>query len=127
MTLILQAPYPTIQTTSLLPSPQFSDSEAPQQAINIRRAMDGTRRTYIKSNELSKLVYTFALWRGKALELRAFIESYYFATIKLTNHKGEIWLVNFSTNPFESTDQELTQVTLEMQGTLLSGPSAPAC
>lgn len=125
--LILQAPYPAIQTTSVLPSPQFADSEAPQPVLVVRRAMDGTRRTYIKSNELSKLNYTFNLWRGKALELRAFIESYYYAPILVTNHKNEVWLVNFSVNPFESVDNELTQVTLEMYGTLMSSPSVSDC
>lgn len=117
----LQAPYPALQTTSLLPNPQFGDSETPEQNIVIRRAMDGTRRTYVKTNQLSKLHYTFMLWRAKSLELRAFVESYYYAPILMTNHKGEAWQVNFSTFPLELQVNERVQVTLEFMGTKVSG------
>jgi hypothetical protein len=119
--IILQAPYPALQTTSLLPNPQFGDSEAPQQSMNIRRAMDGTRRTYVKTNQLSKLHYEFMLLRPKALEVRAFIESYYYAEILLTNHKNEVWLVHFATVPFELTDDQRITIVLEFEGTKLSG------
>ncbi len=44
-----QAPYPTHQTASVLPDPKFSDSEALTDAVSVKRAMDGTRYTYIKT------------------------------------------------------------------------------
>ena len=69
----LQAPYPGLQTTSILPSPQFGDSESLRAEVSVKRAVDGTRYTYVKRKGGRKLQWTFQLTRNKALELRAFI------------------------------------------------------
>ena len=42
------APYPSLQTTTLLPSPQFSDSEGVLDSVTRKLAMDGTCYTYVK-------------------------------------------------------------------------------
>lgn len=136
MSLKLQAPVPSLQTTIILPSPQFSDSEAPQGTIDIKRSINNTLYTYVKSNSRSKLTYTLILSRMAALELRAFILAYYRATIRLTNHKGEVWDVKFTSNPSEfsgkgraSSDpgQETVEITLEFEGTRVSAGSIPSC
>ncbi len=44
----LSAPYPTLQTTTVLPSPQFGDGVALLDTVNRKLAMDGTRYTYVK-------------------------------------------------------------------------------
>src|SRR5258708_1520749 len=111
MSLILRAPYPHLTTTTLLPSPEFSDSEAARQTMQASQAMDGTLYTYVKSNARSKLQYALTLSRAKALELRAFVLSYYRATVLLTNHKGETWNVKFTSNPFEFEGVERAQGT----------------
>ena len=45
----LQAPYPTMQTMTVLPDPRFSDAMNLTDAVTVKRAMDGTRYTYIKT------------------------------------------------------------------------------
>lgn len=129
MSFILQAPLPAIQTTSLLHSPLFSDSEAVRQSVGIKRAMDGTKFSYVKSNPRSKLNYSFTITRMKALELQAFIKVYYRADVRIVNHKGEVWDCNFTSNPFESTGNgragglpgnEVVDITLEFEGIKVS-------
>ena len=114
----LQAPYPAIQTTSVLPDPQFSDTQNAQQSISINRTIDGTRYSYVKKPGIKKLVYHFSLSRMKAEELKAFIGSYYRAQILLTNHKGERWVVWFTANPFDFAFKanDTVEIDLEMQG-----------
>lgn len=114
----LQAPYPGIQTTTVLPDPQLGDTQNAQQSISINRAIDGTRYSYVKKPGLKKLVYSFVLSRLKAEELKAFLAAYYRAPILLTNHKGEQWVVYFTANPFAFAQKgrEQVNIDLEMQG-----------
>ena len=66
----MQAPYPTLQTTTLLPSPQFSDQEALLDTVTRKLAMDGTRYAYVKRRGgRRKLKWTFQLSRNKGLEV----------------------------------------------------------
>ena len=45
--------------------------------------------------------WTFLLTRNKALELRAFLTSYFASQIRVTDHNGQVWVGNFVNNPFE--------------------------
>lgn len=96
-----QAPWPGLQTTTVLPNPRFGDQESLRAEVNAKRAVDGTRRTYVKRKGGRKLQWTFQLTRNKALELRAFITSYFASKIRVTDHAGRIWVGNFMNNPFE--------------------------
>ena len=98
----LHAPFPTLQTMTVLPDPQFSDSMALTDAVSVKRAMNGTRRTYVKTKGgRRKLKVEFRLTRNKGLELRAFIQSYFASKIKVVDHLGRTWIGNFTSNPFE--------------------------
>ncbi len=101
MSVILQAPVPQLETATILPNPEFSDVEAHQHSVIVKRSMNNTKRTYVRSSNRFLLTYTFRLTRGKALEFEAFVRCYYGSKIKMTNHKDEVWLVNFATNPFD--------------------------
>lgn len=133
--MILQAPVPTLTTTTLLPSPNFGDGETPRSTAEIQQSMNGTLQSYVKSNNRSKLQYSLNLSRMKALELRAFINSYYRATIRLTNHKGEVWDVKFTANPFDFTSKSRSsypgnsqvEITLELEGLLISPVTPTVC
>lgn len=128
---ILQAPVPAIQTTTVLPNPRLNDSEAQTHTVEAPKfALDGTMYGHVKSNTRSKLQYIFQLHRLKALELRAFVSSYYRATIRLTNHKGEVWQVKLVSNPFEfetASRGEFVEIVLECEGILESAPAIPPC
>ena len=96
------APHPGVQTTSLLPNPLLSDTEALTTSVSAHRATDGTLYTYVKTKAgRRKMTWTFRLTRPKALELRAFILSYFASKIQITDHNGRVWVGNFTSNPFE--------------------------
>lgn len=98
---ILQAPIPALEATTLLPNPQFGDSENLTDEVQTKRAMDGTLYTYVKKKTKRRLQWSFRLTRNKALELRAFIQAYYAAKIKVTDHNERIWFGYFMDNPFQ--------------------------
>lgn len=125
----LAAPYPAIQTITVLPNPELSDSEALTDRIMPQRAVDGTLYTYVKrTNGRRKMLWSFNLSRPKALELRAFILSYFAARLRVTDHNGRVWTGYLTNNPFEFiTDRraapsweglpgELPSITLEFEG-----------
>lgn len=126
----LAAPYPAIQTVSILPNPQLSDSEALTASVAAKRAIDGTLYTYVRTKQgRRKMLWSFQLTRPKALELRAFLYAYFASKVKVTDHNGRIWVGNFMNNPFEfSTESragpaigglprgETVSITLEFEG-----------
>jgi len=97
----MEAPYPTLQTLTAMPSPQFSDQETNLNTVSRKLAMDGTRYTYVKRRTRRKLLWSFKLSRNKALEVRAFFMSYFASKIRITDHRNRIWLGYFTSNPFE--------------------------
>lgn len=133
--MILQAPVPSLTTTVLLPNPQFGDGETPTHSVAMKQSMNGTLYAYVKSNARSKLQYNLTLSRMKALELRAFIQAYYRAKVRLTNHKGEVWDVYFTINPFEFTSKDRSsdpgnstmEISLEFEGTLVTPITPSSC
>lgn len=99
---LFQAPYPSLQTTTILPNPKFSDSEGLTDTLQQQRAMDGTRYVYVHRKQgRRKVQWTFLLTRNKSLELRAFITSYFASQIRATDHNDMVWIGNFINNPFE--------------------------
>ena len=122
----LAAPYPAIQTVTLLPNPQFGDGEAETCEVATKRAMDGTLYTYVKSKAgRRRLTLPLQVTRMKGLELRAFIQSYYASQVRLTDHLGQVWIGNLVNNPFEfstpkrsaaSPGGELQTIRLEFEG-----------
>lgn len=126
MSLRLQAPYPAIQTTTLLPNPQKGDVQGRKHAMDVFRAIDGTRRTSVKSNDRHVLTYTFNLSRAKSLELQAFTHSYFTSKIRIRNHKNETWEGYFASNPIELTHagndgaSEFVEVQLQFDAVRIS-------
>jgi hypothetical protein len=45
--------------------------------------------------------WTFKLTRNKALEMRAFFQSYFASKITVVDHNDRVWVGNFVNNPFE--------------------------
>ena len=118
--LTLEAPYPGVQTTSVLPSPLFSNAEFAKNEVSVKRAEDGTTYTYVKRQTRRKLQWTFRLTRAKGRELRAFLEAYFASKIKATDHDGEVWIGYFTNNPFEfdAVRRGEQSITLEFEGEL---------
>lgn len=101
MSVTLAAPYPTIETLSTLPNPDFSDVQSNRAEVTVHRSMDNTKRTTIKTSSAFRLTYSFRMTRMKTLEVIEFVRSYYASQIRLVNHKDEVWIVKLLTNPSE--------------------------
>jgi hypothetical protein len=125
---LLQAPFELIRTSVVIPNPILGDGENLISNLTLRRSMDNTAYTYVKSSKSRRLAYTFTLSRMKALELEAFFNSYNGADIKLLNWKGEVWKVKLVTNPIDFVQTrrshpggDRTDVNLEFEGVKLNG------
>jgi hypothetical protein len=118
--IVLQAPYPALEATSYFPNPQLADLESKDVTINIQRSMNGKKRVFVRDNGVRKLTYNFRLSRQKSFELQAFIAAYHSATVLLTNHLNEIWVVTFASNPFEFGTAISDTVKLDFEGYRLS-------
>jgi len=126
----LEAPYPNIQTTTLLPNPSLGDSDNLRSEVVTKRSMDGTLYTYVKKKDSRKrLVFDFQVTRMKGMEVKEFYRSYAASRIKLTDHLGRIWVGNFITSPLELEfvgpwkserypHGEIISLTLEFEGVL---------
>lgn len=136
MSFILQAPVPALQTTTQLPSPQFNDSEGRRLVVDVKRSMNNTKRSYVKSSARSRVTYTFLLSRMKALELRAFIQSYYAAKLRWIDNLGDVWQGYLTGNPVEFSAAgraqgwpggEYVEVTIQLEGTRISNGPRNQC
>jgi len=136
MSFTLQAPYPGIQTTSVLPNPGFGNSEGVVQSQNIKRAIDGTVRTYIKRAGRRKMAWSFVLTRNKAIEVREFAYAYHASKILVEDHDGRKYAGFIMNNPLEITsvkraapgrqdlDGEHWELTLEFEGVPVTAKNA---
>ena len=128
----LQAPYPGLQTSTVMPNPDLGDSENLVAEVNKKHSMDGTLYTYVKRKGRRKLHWTFALSRNKGLEVRAFLQAYFASKILITDHNARRWVGHFTNNPFEfESDRraapaiapmprgERQRITLEFEGKLI--------
>jgi len=123
----IAAPYPLLQTTSILPNPLLGDQEGGTSSVNQIRAIDGTVRTYVKTTGgLRQLQWEFRLYREKGLELRAFLLAYFASKVQITDHNGRVWVGNFTGDPFQFNGTsraggcgigEHQQITLMFEGT----------
>lgn len=99
---VIQAPYPALRTTSLLPNPTFGDSKGNAATLDFKRAMNGKKYSYVKSKDSrKKMLWTFILSQHKALELQAFYDAYNSEQIKVTSYDGKVYIGYFTNNPFE--------------------------
>ena len=117
--IVLQAPHSLIQTTTILPDPEWNDGEGIMSTVSVNSAEDGTLYTYVKRTDRRKLGYTFQLTRMKALELKAFIRAYAGEKIRLTNHKDEVWVVVLSDDNFDFAQVDRCNnmnITLQFEG-----------
>ena len=122
---LLRSPYPSFDTTTVLPSPEFGDSEALRGIVKILRTMTGELYTYVSKKEgLKKLTWRFKTSKNKAKEVREFIKAYYGDPIQATDHNGDVWIGYLKNNPYEFEDVsravsfpggEMTTFTLELE------------
>ena len=126
MAFILEGPYPALATSTFLPNPVPGDSLSNTGSLEIKQSMNGTKYSYVKSRaSRKKLLWTFQISQHKALEIREFFNAYNAEKIKVTDHFGDIYIGNFTSNPFEfeairksssSPGGSLHQIQIEFEG-----------
>jgi hypothetical protein len=93
--------------------------------MDVRRSMNNTKRTYVKSNTRAQVTYNFKVTRNKGEEIKQFILSYYRSKVRWTDHLGDVWEGNFTSNPFSfsgagraagSPGGEYQEVTIQLEG-----------
>ncbi len=103
----IEAPYPSVQTTIILPSPHWGDSATPTASLKTLRTMGGNLFTYISTrNKRKKCNWGFTISRNKGLELKAFYNSYNGSKVRITDHENAVWIGFIQVNPFELTGIE---------------------
>lgn len=105
MSIRISAPYPLLQTTTILPNPTLGNQEGLRVEVDTHRAIDGTLRTYVKKKyrQRRRLFWTFRLTRNKAIELREFLLSYHSSEFLVDDHEGRRWRGYVLNNPVEIT------------------------
>ena len=126
MTTELRAPYPAVETITVLPNPAFGDSEALASQVRIRRSMNGTKRTYVKKNGRRRLLLDYTVSRQKAIELIRFVRQYHSTRIGFLDHLGRLWQGFLVNNPVEletvrsgnghQCDSERVTLRIEFEG-----------
>ena len=136
MSVQIIAPWPKVQTTLLLPAPEFSDSSASPQSVDVKRGMAGATYTYVKTHERRVLTMAFIVSKLKALEVRQFVQAYYRAPIRVVAHNGDVWQGILVTNPVIFVGEggaggwdgdEAVRVTLEFELTLTQAGEHAEC
>ncbi len=118
----IMAPIQAPVTTIVLPNPLPQDRESNLLTVTARRSMNNTLYTYIKDTGRLQLTYKMELFRGKALELRAFVQEYQMSDLRLIDYRDRNYAVVLTGDPFEFTPiarDNVTQITLTFEGVLL--------
>jgi hypothetical protein len=125
---LLQAPVGAIEAAIVLPNAIIGDTQNITSDFDLKIAMDGTKRTYLRTTNDQVLRYTFRMNRLRALALLEFVETFGADLIRMTNWKGEVWHVYLTTNPVEFVETSRgspcganTDVDLEFTGVKISG------
>lgn len=127
MTMVLEGPFPGIQTVLLLPNPVLDNSKSLDVAINYTQSISGSRYTYVKTSGRKRLSFTWeVLGRGKLVELQEFYKAYAGQHVRLTDFRDNTWDVILEDEPSITIDvrsanagatrRESGSVTLELNG-----------
>jgi hypothetical protein len=95
-----------MQVFSHYPNPVFGDAESALQTMEIKRSINNTRYTYVKTrNQRRRLSFRFDLSQAKAFELMEFIRSYHRVQVQIVDHLSQKWIGYIITNPNEVESQ----------------------
>ena len=120
---VLMAPHELVETTLILPRPDFGDDENLDLKVMYHQAMDGTIYSYVQTSDRIALSHNYILTREKAEELRRFFLAYSTSNIRLYNYDDTIWVVQFEDKELQITTQfntEIKQASLNFIGTRLN-------
>jgi len=106
MSFVIQAPYPLMTSTLVLPSPLTGNTEANTATVQTMRAMDGTVYTYIKSKRGRRAFnWNFITSKDKGLETKEFVSMFADDVVKVTDHLGVVRVGWVTVNPLAQDGQ----------------------
>lgn len=98
----IEAPYPAVASTTLLPSPQQGNNQSLLSQVNVVRMMDGSRRTFVKKGGGKRLHrWDFTVSRDKMEEMTDFVERYRSSTCRVV-WRGRSLIGKLTLNPTEA-------------------------
>lgn len=119
----LEAPYPALASTMLLPSPDMGNNIGLMSQVVVVRMEDGSRRSFVKDGGgKTRHRWSFLMSRDKMEEFVDFVERYRGAEFRATWRERSI-IGKVSLNPVEVSGQgraggypggEVYETTLEM-------------
>ena len=112
----IEAPYPAIASTVLLPRPRLGNNLGSSSSVRVVTMMDGSRRSFIKRGNGKKTHrWDFLIADGKMEEFMDFIERYRAATMRITWRDRTI-IGKVNANPVEviGAGGEAHRVTVEL-------------
>jgi hypothetical protein len=81
----IEAPYPAIASTMLLPSPKIGNNKGLISQVSVVKMMDGSRRSFVKSGGGKfRHQWNFVLSRDKMEEFQDFVKRYRGADFRVT-------------------------------------------
>lgn len=86
--IMLKAPYPNFVHTLILPNPKLGDSYTLVREVDVKRSLNGTPFTYVKTSNSIRLIYQIEITRAKSLELKDFFSLYGGTRLLLTDHNS---------------------------------------
>ena len=118
-------PYAAPTLTVNLRDPEKGDSLLVENRVQVRQAMNGDLRSFIRTPPTRRILLTFVeLSKPKVTELIAFLTASAGAEIKYTDYDAVVWRGWIITDPAEFTTQgskggtciEVSTITLEFKG-----------
>jgi hypothetical protein len=106
MSFIIQAPYPLMQSTLLMPSPREGNQRNLAASVQTMRSMNGTLYTFVKNKRNRKVLqWDFVGTKDKAREAIEFVKLYSGGPVRATDHNGTNHIGYITINPMEVDGQ----------------------
>ncbi len=106
MSFLIQAPYPKMIATLLLPSPLLSNNKNNTATVQTVRSMNGTVYTYVITKRgRKKYSWSFLTSKDKALEAKEFVGIYAQDLVQVVDHEDVTRMGWIVINPLEESGQ----------------------
>lgn len=101
--ILLQAPYPSFETSTVLPSPEWNDSTSLVNQMGLKRSMNNVVYTTVRTSNRQLFKWVFNLTSEKVRELQDFYKLYSSQPIYATDHKGRKIVGFIKNNPITAS------------------------
>jgi len=119
----IEAPYPALASTVLLPNPEIGNNEGLLAAVRVIKREDGSRRSFVQRADGKKRYrWTFIMSHDKMEEFSEFVERYRGAKFRCT-WRDDVHIGKVAINPVEFVGEgraggwpggEVYSVTIEL-------------